>query len=333
MHPPKKAEASHSYPAKPRFLDRVRAVFRYHHYSYRTEQSYIQWIVRYIRFHNMRHPSELSPRHISAFLGHLAVNQHVSAKTQNQALNALVFLYKKVLGQHVGVLENIPLARIKRYLPVVLSVDETQGLLNAAPSYYRLIIGLLYGTGMRLMEALRLRVKDVDFDRNMITVRSGKGDKDRLVMLPDKLRDLLQIQMARVRLIHQADLAEGYGSVHLPNALDRKYPTAGKSWLWQYVFPANRRSVDPYDGKIKRHHIDDSPVQRAVQHAAALAGIGKPVGPHTLRHSFATHLLESGTDIRTIQELLGHSNVATTMIYTHVLNRPGVSVKSPLDRL
>lgn len=332
MHSPTRSDSTLPSPQKPRFMDQVRAVFRFHHYSYRTEQSYCQWIIRYIRFHKMQHPANLTPQHIAEFLGHLAVEQTVSSKTQNQALNALVFLYQKVLGQHVGDLGNIPRAPTKRHLPVVLSVEEVQRLIAAASTGYRLLICLLYGTGMRLKEALRLRVKDVDFGRRIMTIRSGKGNKDRIVMMPEKLVEPLNIQIARTRLIHQADLAEGYGSVYLPDALSRKYPNADKDWMWQYIFPAAHRSIDPYDRRQKRHHLDDSPVQRAVQRAAKLAGIHKPVGPHTLRHSFATHLLEGGTDIRTIQELLGHQNVQTTMIYTHVLNRPGIAVTSPLDK-
>jgi integron integrase len=318
-------------PAKPRFLDRVRAVLRFHHYSYKTEKAYVQWIVRYIRFHRMTHPSELSTQHVAAFLGHLAVKGNVSAKTQNQALNALAFLYHKVLGQAVGEIGNIPRAPTKRYLPVVLSRQEVRDLIDVARPPYQLVIALLYGTGLRLMEALRLRVKDIDFGRQIITVKSGKGDKDRVVMVPQKLADPLQTQLARTKLLHQSDIEKGFGEVHLPTALARKYPNANKEWGWQYVFPSWGLSEDPVTRKTQRHHLHESAIQRAVREAAKRAGIVKPVGPHTLRHSFATHLLENGTDIRTIQELLGHQQVQTTMIYTHVLNRPGISVRSPLD--
>ncbi len=320
-------------PEKPRFLDQVRGVLRFHHYSYRTEQTYVGWIVRYIRFHQMKHPSELSTPDVAKFLGHLAVKLNVSAKTQNQALNALVFLYQKVLDHPLGTLGNIPRASTKKYLPVVLNVKEVQQLIQAARPTHRLFITLLYGTGMRLIEALRLRVKDIDFERMLITVRSGKGDKDRIVMLPQKIKEELLVQLARAKLIHQADLQKGFGSVNLPTALERKYPNASKEWIWQYVFPSAALSMDPVTRTTKRHHVHESIVQRGVREAMQIAGIPKHAGPHTLRHSFATHLLESGSDIRTVQELLGHKHVQTTMIYTHVLNRPGISVKSPLDRL
>lgn len=319
--------------AKPRFLDRIRAVLRFHHYSYRTEQTYIHWIIRFIRFHQMKHPKDLSTPHVASFLGDLAVKQNVSAKTQNQALNALVFLYHKALGRPLGELSKIPRATTKKYLPTVLSRNEVDRLLRATRSEHQLFISLLYGTGMRLTEALRLRVKDIDFERETITVRGGKGDKDRVVMLPEKLKIELSVQLARIKLVHQSDLEKGFGAVWLPTALDRKYVSAAKDWMWQYVFPSHGLSRDPLTKIIRRHHLHDSVIQRGVREAARTAGILKPVGPHTLRHSFATHLLESGSDIRTVQELLGHKHVQTTMIYTHVLNRPGISVRSPLDRL
>ena len=320
-------------PKKPRFLDQVRSVLRYHHYAFRTEKTYIHWIVRYIRFHQMKHPSELGTAEVARFLGHLAVKLNVSAKTQNQALNALVFLYGKVMGRPIGELKGVPRAPTKKYLPVVLTAMEVTRLIDAARPANRLLIGLLYGTGMRLSEALRIRVKDIDFEKNVITIRGGKGDKDRIVMLPIRLKEDLLVQLARTKMVHQSDLAKGFGAVWLPNALDRKYPSAPRDWMWQYIFPSGTLSSDPITQITRRHHIHESAIQRAVQEAAKIAGILKPVGPHTLRHSFATHLLESGSDIRTVQELLGHKHVETTMIYTHVLNRPGVSVKSPLDRL
>ncbi|MCG3205190.1 MAG: Tyrosine recombinase XerC [Elusimicrobia bacterium] len=320
-------------PAKPRFLDRVRAVLRFHHYSYKTEKTYVHWIVRYIRFHQMKHPADLSTQHVAKFLGHLALALKVSPKTQNQALNALVFLYVKVLGTPFGELKNIPRAPTKKYLPVVLTIHEVDRLLNATRPPHRLFIALLYGTGMRLMEGLRLRVKDIDFEKNIITIRGGKGDKDRVVMLPQKLKEDLRMQLVRSKMLHQNDISKGHGAVSLPTALARKYPSAAKEWMWQYLFPSWSISKDPVTQTIKRHHLHESVIQRVVREAARLAGILKPVGPHTLRHSFATHLLESGTDIRNIQELLGHKHVQTTMIYTHVLNRPGISVKSPLDRI
>ncbi len=320
-------------PHPPRLLDRVRAVLRFHHYSFRTEKTYIQWIVRYIRFHQMQHPTQLGARDVARFLGHLALRMNVSAKTQNQALNALVFLYGKVLGRPLGELRAIPRARTKKYLPSVLTVGEIGRLISAVKPGHRLFISMLYGTGMRLTEGLRLRVKDLDFDRGLINIRSGKGDKDRIVMLPEKLKEELATQLARTKLVHQEDLAKGLGAVWLPTALARKYPAAEKEWKWQFVFPSATVSMDPVDRVTRRHHLHESIIQRAVREASRLAGIQKLIGPHTLRHSFATHLLESGSDIRTVQELLGHKHVETTMIYTHVLNRPGISVKSPLDRL
>lgn len=318
---------------KPRLLDQVRGVMRFHHYSYRTEQTYINWIVRFLRFHRMKHPSGLFTADVAKFLGHLAIELKVSAKTQNQALNALVFFFGRVMNRPMGELKNVPRAQVKKYLPTVLSVPEVSRLMQASQANHRLFIGLLYGTGMRLSEGLRLRVKDIDFEGNLITIRGGKGDKDRIVMLPLRLKEDLHLQMVRTKLVHQSDLAKGFGAVYLPNALDRKYPSAPKEWMWQFVFPGWSLSVDPVTRATRRHHLHESVIQRAVREASKIAGIDKPVGPHTLRHSFATHLLESGSDIRTVQELLGHKHVSTTMIYTHVLNRPGLAVKSPLDRL
>ncbi|MBP5987938.1 MAG: integron integrase [Azonexus sp.] len=315
----------------PKLLDRVRERIRFKHYSIRTEDSYVQWIRRFILFHGKRHPSEMGAVEVEAFLTHLAVEGNVAASTQNQARSALLFLYKDVLGSELPWLNNVEQAKKPRRLPVVLTEDEVRDLLANLEGVHWLVAGLLYGSGLRLMEALRLRVQDVDFKRREILVRNGKGFKDRVTMLPDKLAARLQSHLATVKLLHEKDLAEGYGEVHLPYALDRKYPNAGTSWGWQYVFPSGNRSVDPRTGKTRRHHVDEQTIQRAVKQAVRTAGLVKPATPHTLRHSFATHLLQKGQDIRTVQELLGHEDVQTTMIYTHVLNRGGRGVTSPLD--
>ncbi|HQS83107.1 MAG TPA: integron integrase [Thiobacillus sp.] len=317
----------------PRLLDQLRDRIRVMHYSLRTEQAYLQWVKRYILFHGKRHPVEMGKEEVEAFLTSLAVERHVSASTQGQALAAILFLYKEVLGQELPWLTDVTRAKKPVRLPVVLSRGELQDLLQCIDDpLMDLIIRLLYGSGMRLLEALRLRVKDVEFFRNEIVVREGKGNKDRVTMLPASLNERLRLHLRGVKAQHEADLAAGQGEVWLPDALAVKYPNAGKSWGWQYVFPASGFSVDPRSGAIRRHHVDDKRVQRAVRKAAVKAGIAKPVTPHTLRHSFATHLLESGYDIRTVQELLGHADVSTTMIYTHVLNRGGRGVRSPLDQ-
>ena len=317
----------------PKLLDQLRDRIRVKHYSIRTEQAYVQWAKRYIAFHSLRHPKEMGKVEIEAFLTALAVDRNVSASTQGQALAALLFLYKEVLGQDLPWLDDVTRAKRPARLPTVLTQQEIRALLNYVDDpLMDLIVRLLYGTGMRLMECLRLRVKDVEFTRNEIVVRDGKGGKDRVTMLPGSLADRLRAHMAVVKKQHEADLALGRGEVWLPDALAAKYPNAPKEWAWQYVFPAAGFSTDPRSGAVRRHHVDDKRVQRAVKLAASRAAIVKPVSPHTLRHSFATHLLEGGYDIRTVQELLGHSDVSTTMIYTHVLNKGGRGVVSPLDR-
>lgn len=313
-------------------LEQARAKMRLKHYSLRTEQVYLQWMRRYIRANGLRHPRELDGTAVETFLTDLATRQRVSASTQNQALSALLFLYREVLAIKLPWMENVVRAKGSRRLPVVLSKGEVALLLRNLSGRDWLMASLLYGSGLRLMECLRLRLKDVDIARNEITVREGKGAKDRRTVLPASLRDALLRQMEDTRVLHAADLAAGFGAVSLPFALSRKYPGAPMELGWQYMFPATRRAIDPLDGKQKRHHIDEKVLQRAVSSAARMAGIKKPVSPHTLRHSFATHLLEAGADIRTIQELMGHKDVATTQIYTHVLNRGAGGVVSPLDR-
>ena len=316
---------------KKRLLDRVRNSIRSRHYSLRTEQSYSHWIRRFILFHGKRHPDEMGEKEISQFLTDLAVNRKVSASTQNQALSALLFLYTQVLGQKLDWLDDVVRAKRPRRLPVVLTQSEVFSLLDNMTGVNGLIAKLIYGTGMRKMECLRLRVMDIDFDYGQIHVRSGKGNKDRITLLPDCLGSPLQSQLAQVETLHKSDIETGYGEVELPFALDRKYPDAGREWKWQYVFPATRRSVDPLTGVIRRHHWYDTNVSRAIRQSVFTSRINKHVGVHTLRHSFATHLLENGYDIRTVQELLGHKDVSTTMIYTHVLNKGGRGVRSPLD--
>jgi integron integrase len=317
----------------PRLLDQVRDRLRLKHYSLRTEQAYVGWIKRYIIFHDKRHPAEMGKLELETFLTSLAVQRNVSASTQAQALSALLFLYKEVLELAFPWLDDVTRAKKPVRLPTVLTADEVKRLLKYVDDpLMDLIVRLLYGTGMRLLECLRLRVKDVEFTRREIVVREGKGNKDRVTMLPDSLADRLRAQMAFVKGQHAQDLAVNRGEVWLPNALAVKYPLASKALAWQYVFPAEGFSVDPRSGAVRRHHVDEKRVQRAVKRAAERAQLVKPVSPHTLRHSFATHLLEAGYDIRTVQELLGHSDVSTTMIYTHVLNKGGRGVTSPLDR-
>lgn len=318
---------------QPKLLDRLVAAIRTKHYSLSTERVYSHWARRFILFHGKRHPATMGAAEIEAFLSALAVDGHVSASTQNQALHALLFLYREVLAVDLPWLDNITPAKTSKRLPAVLTVDETRALLRHVSGTNGLIIRLLYGTGMRLTECLRLRVKDLDLARREIIIREGKGNKDRVTMLPASLVELLRDQLAARRILHDVDLATGHADVELPDAIERKYPRAGKEWAWQYVFPAPRYSTDPRTGAYRRHHWHERNIQRAVRAAAKSAGIAKLVHPHTLRHSFATHLLESGQDIRTAQELLGHADVATTMIYTHVLNRGGRGVTSPLDRI
>jgi integron integrase len=316
----------------PKLLDQVRARMRRLGLAKRTEEAYVGWIRRFILANGKRHPRDMGEREVESFLTDLAVRGRVAASTQTQALSALLFLYREVLGVELPWMENIRRAKRPERVPVVLSRDEARALLGELSGVNWLMASLLYGSGLRLLECLRLRVQDVDFGRREITVRQGKGGKDRRTMLPTGLESALRTQLDQAQRLHQRDLALGFGSVWLPDALARKYPHAAREWIWQYVFPASQRSVDPSDGATRRHHLDESVLQRAVKRAAAQAGLTKRATCHTLRHSFATHLLEAGYDIRTIQELLGHSDVSTTMIYTHVLNKGGCGVLSPLDR-
>src|SRR5918911_787558 len=312
-------------------LDQVRGQIRTLHYSLRTEEAYLKWIREFILFHGKRHPNQMGASEISRFLSHLATKRNVSASTQNQALSALLFLYRQVLDQPIEWVDNIERAKKPQRLPVVFRREEVKAVLNHLRGEMWLMAALLYGSGLRLMECLRLRVKDVDFVQSQLIVREGKGHKDRVTMLPASLVEPLTRQLERVKALHETDLREGYGSVYLPYALARKYPNAEKEWCWQYVFPASKRSADPRSGREQRHHIAETALQKAVKAAVRAPGINKPGSCHTLRHSFATHLLEGGYDIRTIQELLGHADVQTTMIYTHVLSKGGKAVKSPLD--
>jgi len=332
--PPDSAPGSPPTPDQPRLLDAVRSKIRALHYSLRTEETYVHWIKRFILFHGKRHPRDMGEPEVGAFLSDLATAGHVSAGTQNLALAAVLFLYREVLDRDLSCFKDVVRAKRPQRLPTVLSrreVDLVLGMLDDSEA--ALIVRLLYGTGMRLMEGVRLRVGDLDFERCQITVRQGKGGKDRVTMLPQALVEPLRRQLVERRKLYELERAAREVGVWLPDALERKYPNASTEWVWQYVFVARKRSRDPRSGVRRRHHLDETLVQRQVRMAARRAGITKRVSPHTLRHSFATHLLESGYDIRTVQELLGHSDVATTMIYTHVLNRGGKGVISPLDRL
>ena len=326
-------EASPPAPRPPRLLDRVREAIRSRHYSRRTEKAYVHWIRRFIFFHGKRHPAEMGAVQVTAFLTSLAVQGKVAASTQNQALSALLFLYREVLGVDLPWLEDVVRAKRPQYLPVVLTRDETRALLQQLNGVPRIMALLLYGAGLRLLECCRLRVKDVDFAANQIVIRDGKGRKDRVTMLPAAARTLLARHMDQVRAQHEADLRREAGWVELPGALLRKYPRAGREWAWQWVFPATRFYVDRLTGQRRRHHLHESVLQRAVKDAVRAAGIPKIATCHTLRHSFATHLLEDNHDIRTVQELLGHRDVSTTMIYTHVLNLGPAGVRSPADRM
>jgi integron integrase len=319
-------------PTPPKLLDQVRDKIRVKHYSIRTEDSYLGWIKRYIYFHDKRHPKEMGAAEAEAFLTHLAVEGNVSASTQNQALSALLFLYREVLGMELPWLDDVVRAKKPQRLPSVLNREEVSLVLVRMEGTYGLMARLLYGTGMRLMECCRLRVKDIDFRQREILIRDGKGGKDRVTMLPETLIKPLQEYLVKRRRLFEDDLSKGMTEVFLPDALARKYPNAAQEWIWQYVFSSGSYSVDPRSGRERRHHIDEKLLQRAMKKAVTASGITKFATPHTLRHSFATHLLEGGYDIRTVQELLGHSDVSTTMIYTHVLNKGGRGVVSPLDR-
>jgi integron integrase len=317
-----------------RLLDQLRERVRYLHYSRRTEEAYVFWCRAFIRWHGLRHPADMGGAEVEAFLSYLAADRGLAPSTHKQALSALLFLYGKVLGVSLPWLTEIGRPKTQRRLPVVLSVDEVGALLSNMPlGEHRLLARLLYGTGLRIAEALQLRVKDVDFSQRALIVRAGKGDKDRVVMLPQALHGELREQLAMARRVWAADVAAGKGGVEMPHALERKYPLAGSSWTWFWVFPQDHLSTDPRSGVVRRHHLYDQTFQRAFKRALSSAGIAKPATPHTLRHCFATHLLQNGSDIRTVQELLGHSDVATTMIYTHVLKMGGGTVRSPLDAL
>jgi integron integrase len=319
----------------PKLLDQVRQVLRLHHYSIHTERAYLEWIVRYIRFHRMRSRDDLFPPepNIEAFLTDLAVNGNVAAATQNQAMNALVFLYKRVLNHALEGRINAVRAAKKINVPVVMTRAEVAAIISLMDGTAQLVAKLLYGSGLRIMEAVRLRVQDIDFQMKQLTVRSGKGDRDRFTTFPVTLTPLLQNHLAGVRTLHQQALAQAHGEVYLPHALERKYPRAPKEWGWQYAFPARDLSVDPRSGVTRRHHVDPSVINKAIKVAVRRAGLTKHISAHTFRHSFATHLLQRGADIRTIQQLLGHKDLATTMIYTHILQQGGQGVPSPLDDL
>ena len=326
-HPPERLIPN----PKLKFLDQCREVMAFKRFSRRTVEAYIYWIRRFIVWNGKRHPKEMGSAEITSFLAHLAVAERVAASTQNQALNAIVFMYQQVLGRPVEDLGNFERARRPKRMPVVLSREETRLLLDKLEGTQQLIGKFLYGTGMRLLEGLRVRAKDVDFARGQVIVRGGKGDKDRVTMLPETLREPLRAHLHRVRELHEKDLAAGYGEVWLPQALRLKWPKAGREWGWQWVFPSAALSIDPETKVKRRHHVTDAAVQGALKRATAAAGLMKRVSPHVLRHSFATHLLEGGADIRTVQELLGHKDLSTTQIYTHVMQKPGVGARSPLD--
>lgn len=318
---------------EPKLLDQLRDRLRVKHYSIRTETQYLQWVRRFILYHGKRHPRVMGEKEVEAFLTHLATVGNVSASTQNQALSALLFLYREILAVNLPWMDNVVRAKKPRRLPTVLTKREVGRIIDRLEGAYGLMARLLYGTGMRLMECCRLRVKDIDFERGEILIRDGKGAKDRVTMLPAVLVPILRDHLVRRRALYEDDKAQGKAEVYLPDALERKYPNAAIDWAWQYVFCSGSYSRDPRSGRERRHHIDEKLLQRAMKRAVAAAGIDKLATPHTLRHSFATHLLEGGYDIRTVQELLGHADVSTTMIYTHVLNKGGRGVKSPLDTL
>lgn len=320
-------------PSASKLLDQVRGKIRLKHYSIRTEQAYVDWIKRFILHFDKQHPRDLGAAEVEAFLTHLAVVGKVSASTQNQAKSAILFLYREVLEAALPWLDNVERAKAPKRLPLVLNRDEVQAILTRLEGTHWLISSLLYGSGLRIMECLRLRVKDIDFTRREILIRDGKGFKGRVTMLPAALVNPLQLHLNKVKALHEADLQAGFGAVYLPDALAHKYPAAARDWVWQYVFPAAKLSADPRDGATRRHHVQEQGVQRAVKQAVRDANLTKSATPHTFRHSFATHLLEGGYDIHTVQKLLGHSDVSTTMIYTHVLNKGGRGVTSPLDNI
>jgi integron integrase len=331
--PPPSPTAGPGFRQPPKLLDRLRDALRLRHYSLRTEEAYVAWARRFILFHHKRHPLEMGAVEINAFLTHLAVAGHVSASTQNQAFAAILFLYQKVLEVDPGRIAGVVRANRPKRLPVVLTPDEVQRVLVLLEGTYRLIVALLYGSGLRLIESLRLRVQDIDLERRELLVRHGKGGKDRRTMVPEALVGDLRRQLERVEALHRRELERGRGQVLLPDAMDRKAPTATTAWAWQWLFPSARISRDPRSGFVGRHHAHEGPVIRAIHEASVKAGLSKRATSHSFRHSFAMHLLEAGQDIRTVQELLGHADVSTTMIYTHVLNRGGHGVRSPLDRL
>ena len=320
-------------PKPGKLLDQVREVMRYHHYAIRTEQTYIKWILDYIRFNGLRHPREMGKPEIERFLSHLAVNRNVAISTQNQALNAILFLYKYVLDMPLNDYIDAIRSKKQKQLPTVLSQSEISQLFQHISGRKELMAKLLYGAGLRLMECIRLRVKDVDFENHQIIVRDGKGGKDRATVLPKTIQEDLRFHLKGIRKLFERELAEGRADVYMPHALAKKYPGAGKSWIWQWVFPAKNCSRDPRTEKVRRHHTHETGLQKAVSNAAKKAGINKRVSPHTLRHSFATHMLEAGKDIRRVQELLGHADVRTTMIYTHVMIPNFETLGSPLDNL
>ena len=318
--------------APPRLLDQIRHAVRLRHYSPRTEQAYVRWARRFVVFHEKRHPAELGGADVTRFLTWLAEERRVSASTQTQALSALLFLYRHVLQLDLPWMTEVVRAPARNRLPVVLTRDEVRAVVRRLQGTERLVVMLLYGSGLRLLEALRMRVKDLDFDQDQIVVRGGKGDKDRITMLPQSLKAELRRHLSEVRVLHERDLGRGAGRVDLPTALSRKYPGGDRDWRWQWVFPASRIGVNPDTGEPRRHHLHESAVQRAVTLAVRQSGVQKRATCHSFRHSFATHLLEDGYDIRTVQELLGHHDVSTTMVYTHVLNRGAFGVRSPADR-
>lgn len=316
-----------------RLLDQLRERIRYLHYSHRTEQAYVHWCKAFIRFHELRHPADMGKQEVESFLSWLACERKVAASTHTQALSALLFLYGKVLGQELAWLQDIGRPRMQRRLPVILAREEVAAIFAAMGGEHKLFAQLLYGTGMRLTEGLQLRVKDLDFAHRAVIVRHGKGGKDRVLMLPDALGTPLKLQLRHAHSLWAADRCAGRSGVEMPDALERKYPRAGAAWSWFWVFPQATHSTDPRTGVVRRHHMYDQTFQRALKRAVATAGIAKPASPHTLRHAFATHLLQAGYDIRTVQDLLGHADVATTMIYTHVLKVGGHGVRSPLDTM